>query len=217
MKLEAVCVSGLLLAVWVGCLLFNKWGNRRGVYCTKPLLMPIMMILYLMLASVPERWIVLALICGFVGDVFLMWVEKKGFLISGLIAFLLGHVFYIIVFLRSTEFLAVIPMWAYLLMVPYLFYVILVYTKLADQIETLKIPVLVYMAVIILMSFVSLSRLWVYQGPAFWLPFIGSLFFVASDTVLAFHVFKRAIKDANVWVMATYVLAQFFIILGLSG
>lgn len=217
MKLEVLVVSVVLLAVWSGCLLFNKRKNRRGVQFTKPFLMPILIILYLLMASAPEHWIILALICGFVGDVFLMWVEKKGFLISGLIAFLFGHVFYIIVFLRSTRFLSVVPLWAYLLIVPYSLYVILVYTKLTDHIQSMKIPILAYMTVIILMSFVSLSRAWAYSGSAFWLPFTGSLFFVVSDTVLAVHTFKQEIKDANVWIMGTYVLAQICIVLGLVG
>lgn len=217
MKPEVLVVGVLLGIVWGGCLFFNKRKIQMGVYVTKPFLMPLLLVLYLLLTSAPEYWVILALICGCVGDIFLMWVERKEFLISGLAAFLLGHVFYSLILLRSTDFLSVLPLWAYLLIVPYLLYLVLAYAKLADYIGSMKIPVIVYMAVIMFMSFVSLSRAWVYQGPAFWLPFVGSLFFVISDTVLAFHVFRCEIRDANVWVMTTYVLAQMCIVLGLAG
>lgn len=209
-------VGLLLIVMWLGCLFFNKVKYWRGVQLTKPFLMPLLLVLYLILTPAPRYLVVLALICGFVGDVALLWVEKRATMLTGLVAFLIGHILYVVVFLDSTHFLSVIPTWVFLLVIPYILYGIWVYRKLAESVGTMRVPVLIYLVVILSMSFTALSRFWAgLLAAAVWLPFIGSLLFMVSDTVLAMHIFRREMRYGNVWIMATYVAAQMLIVFGL--
>lgn len=209
-------VGLLLIVMWLGCLIFNKVKYRRGVQLTKPFLMPLLLVLYLLLTPVPEYLVILALICGFVGDLALLWVERHAAMLTGLVAFLIGHILYVVVFLDSTHFLTIVPTWVFLLTIPYIIYGIWVYRKLAESVGTMKFPVLMYLVVILTMSFTALSRFWAGSlAVAVWLPFVGSLLFMISDTVLALHIFRREIQHGNVWIMATYVAAQMLIVFGL--
>ena len=66
-------------------------------YITKPLLLPLLILFYLTYLPDVNWWYVAGMIGGFLGDVFLMLPDpsgKKTAFKIGLIAFLLGHVFY---------------------------------------------------------------------------------------------------------------------------
>jgi uncharacterized membrane protein YhhN len=127
-----------------------------------------------------------ALICCFLGDFFLLWSKEKTFFIVGLLSFLMGHIFYTIAFLQTTYFLSGIPKWFYFSLLPF----------------------------ILIMSFASFSRIWALKGLSFWLPFVGSIFFIASDSLLAFRNFKVKLSRGWVSIMITYILAQLLIIFG---
>ncbi|HEX3043474.1 MAG TPA: lysoplasmalogenase [Bacillota bacterium] len=222
-------------------ILKNQTGRDPTIsvkHLTKTLLVPLIILFFII--SAPERnWlIVTALFLGFLGDVLLIMEEKsiKGvFLKAGLAAFLMGHIVYIIVFLQSTSFLKIVPGWFYLCAIPYIVYGAFMYTKLKNSanpllFKSMKLPVIIYMVVILTMSFSSLCLVWRGVDRLFWFPFLGSLFFVASDSL---QVYKRFIKsktpkqkpseqENDVWyvekydlpIMITYILAQLFITLG---
>ena len=79
----------------------------------------------------------------------------------------------------------------------------------------MKIPTYIYMVVILVMSFASLIRIWIVGiSLSFLLPFIGSLFFLCSDYMLGLHTFKGKFKNGNIYIMATYVLAEVLIVGG---
>jgi uncharacterized membrane protein YhhN len=155
-----------------------------------------------------------ALICCFLGDFFLLWSQKKTFFIAGLISFLMGHIFYTIAFLQTTSFLSGIPKWFYFSLFPYIWYGIFILKKLNPYLYSMKVPVIVYLSLILIMSFASFSRIWALKGVSFWLPFVGSIFFIASDSLLAFRNFKHKLTRGWISVMITYVLAQLLIIFG---
>jgi len=81
----------------------------------------------------------------------------------------------------------------------------------------MKVPVIVYLNVILIMSFASFSRIWALKGLLFWLPFVGSIFFIASDSLLAFRNFKVKLSRGWASIMITYILAQLLIIFGFLG
>src|SRR4030095_456266 len=85
-------------------------SNETLRYITKPLLMPLLIIYFLAetnsFISSLEKWIILALIFSWAGDVLLMFESKnENFFTFGLVAFLLAHIFYIIFFtlIRNNE------------------------------------------------------------------------------------------------------------------
>jgi uncharacterized membrane protein YhhN len=85
---------------------------------------------------------------------------------------------------------------------------------------------LLYTAVILAMALAALLRAPVVSGPmgstpvvsgpAFWLPLSGAVFFLISDTALAYRAFRRPFAHAGRLVAITYVLAQSLIVSGVA-
>lgn len=196
-------------------LTFEGIKFKLGRHLTKPLLMPLLILFYLFNVSSPNNYIIIALVCGFLGDVFLMWPSKQTFVLAGLLSFLMGHIFYIIIFLNSTQFLNTMPFYFLIFLLPYLLLGLYVIKKLLPFMKSMKIPASIYMSILIIMSFTSFTRIFSVPFLSFLLTSIGSLYFLLSDTILAFDLFKSPQKCNNFYIMSTYILAQFLIILGL--
>lgn len=208
-------VLAAFLLVVITNALAEKYLNVIGRYVIKPLLMPLLTIYYIQSARNLSWLIVIALVFDFLGDVFLLGSKKQLLFMAGLVSFLIGHVCYIIVFGNSLRILSVVPVWFYSLIIPFVIYGILIYRILSPNLDTLKVPTIVYMSVIILMSFSSFLRVWTFNGTSFWLPVIGSFLFLISDSLLAVQKFKASTKNWGMFVMVTYNLGQLLIITGL--
>ena len=202
------------IIIAVGDIVAIKYDKVKLRYFTKTLLIPLLALFYIISIANLNGVILSALICCFLGDFFLLWSQKKTFFIAGLISFLMGHIFYTIAFLQTTSFLSGIPKWFYFSLLPYIWYGIFILKKLNPYIYSMKVPVIVYLSLILIMSFASFSRIWALKGLSFWLPFIGSIFFIASDSLLAFRNFKHKLTRGWISVMINYVLAQLLIIFG---
>lgn len=208
-------IGGLFCVVFVMHMIFTKNECNRGRCYTKPLLMPILAVYYVSSVAEVNKFIVMALVFGFIGDVFLMWPERKNNFMLGLGAFLIGHFCYVLLFLQNISFAKDVPVWFYLIIIIYAIGAYTVVKKLIAYLGDMKIPTYIYMAVILLMSFASLARIWIMgMNISFFLPFIGSLLFLCSDAMLGFYTFKGKFKNGNVYIMLTYVLAQSLIVYG---
>lgn len=196
-------------------IVFIKIEYKKGCYYTKPLLMPLLASYYILSAAEVNKFIVIALVFGFLGDVFLMWPDRKNNFMVGLGAFLLGHICYILLFLQRVSFVKDVPVWFYIIIIIYVSVAAFVMKKLSMYLGDMKVATYIYMAVILLMSFSSLARILVMDmSIAFLLPFIGSLLFLTSDTMLGFYTFKGKFKNGDIYIMITYVLAQALIVGG---
>src|SRR6185436_16619471 len=82
--------------------LFAVYSNNEAIrYVSKPLLMPLLIVCFIAsakpISSSLVRFIILALVFSWLGDVLLMFESiNKNFFILGLIAFLIAHIFYIL-------------------------------------------------------------------------------------------------------------------------
>lgn len=194
---------------------YEKSSNRLGTLITKPFLMPFLILFYLLNASSVNYLILLALAFGFLGDVFLLYGNKQNCILAGIVSFLIGHILYICVFVENSYIVRGIPVWYFLFLLLYIGGALLLFKKLFSSMQSMKLPAIVYMSVILLMSFTSLSRIWTATFLSVLLTFSGSLAFILSDSLLAFNMFKMKRKKNNDVIMATYILAQLLIILGL--
>jgi uncharacterized membrane protein YhhN len=193
-------------------LIGNKQEKKR--YFTKPLIVPGIIFIYLLFAHQYNKFLLLALLFSFFGDLLLLFSEKKLFFRLGLFAFLSSHIFYIYTFVENISFNRISSFWLLFVLVPYFIYAWKIFRDLRPYLGNYSIPVILYIVTIIGMSYASLFRFWTSQGISFWFPFIGSLFFIISDSLLATRNFKYGQKKGWVSVMATYVLAQLFIMIG---
>lgn len=186
---------------------------------SKPLIMLSLVGYYL--ASMPHRSAVMirAMFFCWAGDVLLMFVDRdEAFFMMGLLAFLIGHILYIIVYrkhqsgdtekgLLSTQ------------KIRYSFPIILAGTGLVvilfPTLGGLKIPVLIYAIVIMIMAMTALFRYGRTNTDSFWLVFGGALLFMLSDSLLAMNKFHSTIPYGGFLVMLTYSAAQFMIVKGI--
>ena len=186
-------------------------------YFTKPAIL-ISLIIYFLSQNdnlnTKTKWLVLlALIFSLLGDILLMFVDKSAnFFMSGLLSFLIAHIMYILVFLKTKKstkntdtFIAVL-----------LIYASVIFYFLKDGLGNLLIPVIIYMATILTMILTAFLRKSSVTKISFYLVFFGALFFVISDSILALNKFYKPLPFAGINIMITYALAQLLIVFGLK-
>ena len=196
-------------------------GSKEMVYITKPLLMPLLILLYVptwnQYKDNLSKLLIGALFFAFVGDVALMFVSlSEHYFLLGLGAFMITQILYVVIFSKAGGSIKMLsqPKWLFILLVFGGIYFLLMYS-LYNQLNEMKIPVLVYGAVVCLMGFTSTMRNT--NQLSYYLVFIGACFFVASDSLIAVNKF---LYSADLFlalpsIMILYVLAQYFIVVGL--
>ena len=182
---------------------------------SKALLMPLLLLFYCLEADRIDPWVVAALAAATLGDILLLKPDVAVRFLSGLGAFLAGHVFWAVVFLRSTDGLRGVPAWFALAAIPYLGFAVWFLRKLWKEVAGKRAALIVYCLAIVFMSLMALARAFTHGGTAFWLPFAGSLLFLASDTTLAFLVFHKRTAWGDVLCMSAYVAAQSLLVVGM--
>ncbi|WP_308128761.1 lysoplasmalogenase [Bacillus sp. sid0103] len=168
-------------------------------------LIPMWLILFYAYKQIPDKksrphWIIwCGLFICMLGDGLIRWF------VIGLAAFLIGHLFYIAGFSRYWRFtklslLMILPIALYGFVMGYH----VIAALLQNHLDTLVVPVLMYIVIISLMSwtgFLSHNR---------W-AIIGSILFVLSDSILSWNMFVSEIPHSDILIMTTYYIAQFFI------
>lgn len=205
-----LCVFGLVAIVHLVFCFFSADKWRR---VTKPLLMPLLAMLHLLSMQQPNPLILAALFFAFLGDVFLLRTDPP-FVLPGLGSFLVCQVLYAISIALSVP--GVFSPTHLLILVPYAAYSVMLYRKLSASLKKMKLPAMAYLAALMAMSALALRGAVIAPSAAAWLIFAGSLFFVASDTLLAFEIFRSPYKRSNFYIMLTYLLAQLCIVVGFT-
>ncbi|MCB0463551.1 MAG: lysoplasmalogenase [Flavobacteriaceae bacterium] len=163
------------------------------------------------LANKTRRIMQLALTFSLVGDVLLMFDHVSiNYFLTGLISFLLAHVFYILVFLEKKNSLKK-PIQFITILIIYalgLFYV------LKDGLGNMLIPVIIYMLAILTMAVTAALRKGNVSNLSYNLVFIGVLLFLISDSILAINKFYEKVPYEHILIMSTYAFAQYCIVMG---
>lgn len=146
--------------------------------------------------------IFIGLMFSLFGDIFLLFKTK---FIWGLINFLIAHIIYIKAFYSGFSSLGMY------VALPLLIYAAIMLFQLWSGAGKLKIPILVYIAAILLMTYQSAEMFLQLRQRATILAFAGALFFTFSDSVLAINRFKKEFKGAQVLTLSSYYLAQWLI------
>jgi uncharacterized membrane protein YhhN len=163
--------------------------------------------------------VMMAILFSCAGDVFLMFQQSNpNYFMFGLGAFLVAHIFYIFSYQQhrgeeSGNGLQGLQKIRFAL--PIVLAGTGLVTILFNHLGDLKIPVLVYAAVITYMVLVALFRFGRTNTSSFAMVFGGAILFMMSDSLIAINKFLEPISQANFWVMITYISAQYLIIRGL--
>ena len=194
--------------------------NKKIEYCTKPLLMPLLILFYIFgvvnTTSITNvDWlIVIALLGGCAGDIFLMLENEDKWFLFGMGAFLINQIFYIISFFLSITDITNFDTWGYFLLGPAILVLVFTVPRFIKKTEDMKIPVLVYLLAILLMHITAILRFAEFQGLPFVLVYVGSISFIFSDACIAVNKWAGEFINARLIIMTTYILAQFYITLG---
>lgn len=156
--------------------------------------------------------ITLALLFSLLGDVLLLFIaESPNYFLTGLIAFLIAHIMYVISFLKHRN-KTLKPLGFVILLLAYglgLFYL------LKDGLNEMLVPVIIYMIVILSMATTAFLRRGSVSKRSYILVFFGALMFMISDSILALNKFYSPLAYANIYIMLTYAIAQFLIVIGI--
>lgn len=159
-----------------------------------------------------KRITLLALGFSVLGDILLLFVDKSPhFFTVGLVAFLLAHIMYILVFLKHRNKQKSIFGFVILLLV----YASGLFYLLKDGLGDMLIPVIIYMIVILSMATTAFMRKGIVSHMSYNLVFVGAIFFMISDSILALDKFYQPLPLSNISIMLTYALAQFLIVIGI--
>jgi uncharacterized membrane protein YhhN len=204
----------LIAAIHLLAIVF-VWEDIR--FITKPLLMPLLALaVYANSPAGKQRSIILiAILFSFLGDTFLLFDYKNPlYFIFGLVSFLVTHILYIVYFIgiqpEQPSLLKKYP-WLILIIIGYGFSLVyFLFPKLGD----LKIPVIVYAAIICSMLLCSIHIYKKVNPKAGFLFVGGAILFVLSDSMLAINKFSAAFPWSALLIMLTYCAAQYFIAKG---
>ncbi|CAF3749704.1 unnamed protein product [Rotaria magnacalcarata] len=190
--------------------------------------MPVLIVLFQLNAhnnlSLERRYLVIAFLFSWFGDLLLMQNRNDLFLF-GLVSFLLAHISYIIAFMVRIQHgkpklrrqLTVSNM--IIKSIPFLAYIALMLYILSPKLNTnteetkgLLVPVVLYTFVVVGMTYTSYLR--DREAPGFWTVFVGAVFFVLSDSLIALNRFVMPLPTPGLFIMFTYGLGQYLITVG---
>lgn len=168
---------------------------------TTILIISIAIIIYTPTTSDYSAIIILALFFSLIGDILLL---NKKFFLYGLSSFFIAHVFFTIGFTSFYGF-----DWNVIVLIPLVIIAGVYYNFLKKDLRSYSIPVLMYMIVIVVMSWQAIN-LFIHSGEMIFLGIaIGSVLFSFSDSILAYDKFKKSLKFAEIIILSTYWVSIF--------
>lgn len=178
------------------------------IYIFKPLI--IFSLLFLYVFSLPKRikWYVIALEFSFFGDVLLLFSGEL-FFMGGLVSFLMAHFLFIKIVIsriKEVNFLK-----ALFSATPFLAVFGLLIFILKDSLHEMFAPVIIYGLTIATFGAVSFLYFLNTKSKKSLLMLFGAVIFMISDSLLAINKFYNPAHFLEVFVMITYVLAQYLI------
>lgn len=184
----------------------------------KPALIPLLSLGAFFYRKFPSQKILLtALLFSWIGDVILLFTDiSEIYFILGLIAFLFAHITYCVLFNkqkfnRKERNKPVFITGSILIAV----YLVAMISFLMPSLGDLKLPVIVYASIISIMFLFAFNGLLTWKNPGNQLVFFGALIFLISDSILAINKFYFPIYKSSFFIMFTYLVAQYLIVIGI--
>lgn len=207
-----------IIVFYVVYLVIMGLGLKEYNYFLKPLLIP-SLILYVFISNnfKSKGALISALTLSTLGDVLLLFTEEGPlYFIMGLVAFLTAHLFYIFIFFNKikTNFPKQGVGISTSLIVVYLMVLL---NTMWDKLDEMKIPVVIYAVVISSMLWLAIRIYFQNYSKNALIILLGALFFVISDSTLAWNMFYQPVPSGSLIIMSTYLAAQTLLVIGLMG
>jgi len=203
---------GLFLSVSFINIVANGFNNIEIASVSKVFIMPFLLFFYLesLSGKKPLKLLVFAFVFSWIGDIFLIFQSVKPlFFILGMAAFLLAQLLYFVLFYFGLNPVLQFKKFVLLLFVVLVLVGVFLFKFYQlEYFESLKIPVSFYAIAIALMTGAALSRS-IFGSNDKKLIGLGALLFLVSDTLIGINKFFILIPFSGLWIMSTYIAAQF--------
>ncbi|QLC65208.1 lysoplasmalogenase [Flavobacterium sp. LPB0248] len=198
-------------------LIILLFGYERFDIFLKPILIPIIGFGAYFYRKFPTQNILLAaLALSWLGDVILLFTDLgEIYFILGLLFFLTAHIVYCVLFNKQKRIRKKQNKPLFIFGSVFIAcYLIGMVSVLMPYLGELEIPVSIYASVISIMLLFAFNGFLVWEKPGNKLVFLGAIFFIISDSILAMNKFYAPIPKSSFFIMLTYLLAQYLIVVG---
>ncbi|MCF6279402.1 MAG: lysoplasmalogenase [Flavobacteriaceae bacterium] len=183
-------------------------GNQLIRFVFKPLIMLLLMAYYSIIVEPKNKLYLAVLLFSFLGDVFLLFDSNLNFML-GLASFLMAHILLIKIVVGVLKKSSVRQ--KITAITPFAIVLFGLIFLLKDNLGGLLIPVIVYAFVITTFGAISFLIFLTEKSIPNLLLLGGATFFILSDSTLAINKFYQSEAYFPVFIMITYVLAQYLI------
>lgn len=199
-------------------LLIILFGQEEVAWYIKPFLIPFLLLaVYFNRDFSSKKYLLTALLFSWVGDIILLFADRDElYFIIGLVAFLLSHIAYIVLFnkqIKAKKSKSSTVFWIGIALI--IAYLIIMIALLLPNLGDLTIPVFIYALVISTMLLFAFKGFLLWETPANWYILLGAIVFVSSDSILAFNKFYQPVMRSSFLIMVTYLAAQYLIVSGI--
>jgi uncharacterized membrane protein YhhN len=198
----------------VGTITGYGFEKYKCVYFTKPFIMPVLVLYYFFNAHPPHPILLIAMICAFMGDFFLMLPINRKYFIWGRFSFFLMQILFIVFIwnYQLTQIVLSIP--AIIIACMYVLFGIIIFGLLYRYFGSLLLLMIFYMLFLLSVSYFCFLNVMEHKTEIAFVQYSGSLLLLISDTVFAFDSFRKPIRFGGIYIMITYILAQIFLVAG---
>ncbi|MDD3401339.1 MAG: lysoplasmalogenase [Eubacteriales bacterium] len=183
---------------------------------TKPLLMPALLLCYLAISPAYSYYVIVALVFATIGDAFLIGHSNPTMLRLGLASFFLMQLCYVLNFFSLVGEPGMTLM--FLTVVCYVSVYGIAITFLFSFVpKRYHFSIAIYMISISMVGVMALLTFFTNFSNWTGLILFGSGMFICSDFILCMEYFKERTRYGHFIVMATYIIAQICIVMGLAN
>jgi uncharacterized membrane protein YhhN len=209
----------------IGEILIYAGKEKAGMiirYITKPLLMPLVAVYYILAAPFICGFILSGIFFGFVGDILLMLSspeKRKVAFTIGLIAYPISHIFYTVAFIFNIVDKAIsfsFLYWTLAISIPMILLGIFASIKIMPNAEKMKIPMLVNIIILVIMG---VAATLLFSSPVF-ITYgvitlvVGIFIYMFSVLIYAWNNYVKPVPFERLIKMSTYLIGLFLIVQG---
>lgn len=193
-------------------------GREAIAELAKPFLTFLLLLgVYFIKPFITKQKLLKALIFSWCATIILLFSNKNElFFISGLIAFFIAHIMYILLF--NKELINKTRKNSAMFWVEVTFVIIYLLTMLIIFLpiyENLRIAVFIYTLVNAVLLLFTLKGFQIWEKPAAYYILIGAIILVISDTAMLFETFYTPFLLSNFYISAGFLISQYLIVFGI--
>ena len=174
---------------------------------SKPLIILTLITLYYFSALQRSSLYLIALLFSLLGDVFLL--NKTNYFLLGIASFLITQIVYSILIIRLLNKSTMKQ--KLLASFPFIIFLSILISVLGSNLDEYFFPVIIYGIAISIFGILSLLNYQLNRTKSSRFLLVGAVLFIISDSMIALNKFHEQKSFYPVAVMATYILAQYFI------